>query len=142
MNETVKLLERVAEAAHTGADACGELLEKTKDPGLRGELAAQRADYQNFARDAEQALFVAGGRLRAPGPVQRAGMWMGLQLNTLMDASPEHVADIAIQGATMGVIDMTRDRSDLPDANADAQGLASGLITAQQNAIERLKKFL
>ena len=37
---------------------------------------------------------------------------------------------------------MTRDRRELDEADAQAQGLASDLITAQQSAIERLKAFL
>ena len=129
MNHTQKLLQRVADGAHTGADGCDWLLERTEDEEMRRELDAERRQYAQFADRAERAL-------------ARAGMWMGIQMNTMTDATSTHVADILIQGATMGVVSMTRDRRELDEADAQAQGLASDLITAQQSAIERLKAFL
>lgn len=142
MNHTQKLLQRVADGAHTGADGCDWLMARTEDEGMRRELDAQRRQYAQFADRAERALIESGARPREKGPLARAGMWMGIQMNTLTDATSTHVADILIQGATMGVVSMTRDRRELDEADALSQGLASDLITAQQSAIERLKAFL
>lgn len=141
-DQTQKLLQSIVENARTGLDACDQLIEKTKDAAVRDELMTQRAQYQGFAQDAERALYTAGGQPHAKGPLSRVGMWMGLQLNTLTDASASHIAEIAIQGTTMGVIGMTRDRAQLPDADANAQGIASNFITTQQQAIDTLKGFL
>ena len=71
--------------------------------------------------------------------MSRAGMWIGVKTNTLADDSAAHLAEIIIQGATMGVIAITRARNDLPDASPEAQDMAANLITVQQDAIERLK---
>ena len=142
MNHTQKLLQRVADGAHTGADGCDWLLERTEDEEMRRELAAERRQYAQFADRAERALTESGMRPKEKSPLARAGMWMGIQMNTMTDATSTHVADILIQGATMGVVSMTRDRRELDEADAQAQGLASDLITAQQSAIERLKAFL
>ena len=78
----------------------------------------------------------------ASSPMSRAGMWIGVKTNTLADDSAAHLAEIIIQGATMGVIAITRARNDLPDASPEAQDMAANLITVQQDAIERLKKHL
>lgn len=141
-DQTQKLLQSIVENARTGLDACDQLIEKTKDAAVRDELMTQRAQYQGFAQDAERALYAAGGQPHAKNPLSRVGMWMGLQMNTLTDASASHIAEIAIQGTTMGVIGMTRDRAQLPDADANAQGIASNFITTQQQAIDALKGFL
>jgi len=142
MDQTQKLLQSVVENARTGADACEQMLNRIKDAGMRQELMTQRDQYQAFARDAEKALYDAGGQPHATSPLSRMGMWMGVQMNTLTDTSPSHIADMMIQGATMGVIGMTRDRNDSPDADAGAQGIASNFITCQQNSIDRMKQFL
>lgn len=142
MNQTQKLLQSVVENARTGLNACQDLLKKAEDEGMRRELMTLSEQYQGLQRDAEAALVDAGARPHAQSPMGRAGMWMGIQMDTVTDRSPSHIADIAIQGATMGVISMTRDRADLPDADANAQGLASNFITTQQDAIERMKGFL
>ncbi|MGN0802832.1 MAG: hypothetical protein ACI4MF_09585 [Candidatus Faecivicinus sp.] len=142
MDQTQKLLGSVVESARTGLDACEQLLRRAQDAAVREELMDQCARYQSYARDAERALFAAGGKPSPKGAAARAGLWMGLQMNTLTDVTPSHIADIAIQGATMGVIGMTKDRNDLPDADANAQGIASAYIAMQQENIERLKSFL
>lgn len=142
MDQTQKLLQSVVENARTGLNACEQLMERTKDEEMRRELMTLREQYQGFQRDAEQALYDAGGRPHAQNPMARAGMWMGLQLNTMTDTSAGHIADMIIQGTTMGVIGMTKDRNEFADADANAQGIASNFVTTQQDSIERMKKFL
>lgn len=142
MDQTQNLLQKVAEGARTGAEACAQLMERTPDPGMRDELLAQRDQYENCARDAEHALLDLGGTVKSPNPATIASMWMGTRMNTLADATNGHIAEIAIRGATMGVIQATRDRNTCPDADANAQGIASAYITAQQDGIERMKQFL
>lgn len=142
MNQTHQLLQAIVENARTGADACDQLLTRTDDIEVRRELMLERQQYQEAARDAETRLYNQGIEPKPQGAMARAGMWMGMQLNTLTDRSPSHIADMVIQGATMGVVDLTKARNSYPDADADAQGIAAALITCQQEAIERLKTFL
>lgn len=141
-NQTQKLLQSIVENARTGLEACDQMLAKTKDAAVRDELMTQRAEYQNFAQDAERALFAEGVQPHAKSMMSRAGMWMGIQMNTMMDASQSHIAELLIQGTTMGVIGMTRDQGNLPEASAEAQGMATAFIQSQQAAIDRLKSLL
>lgn len=142
MNQTRKLLESIVENAHTGADACDQLMHRADDSRMRDELKTEKAQYERFAREAEQSLIEAGERPREKGPLSRAGMWMGIQMNTMTDATSTHIADMIIQGATMGVIGMTRDRNRLPDADERAHDIAANFITAQQETIDKFKNFL
>lgn len=142
MDQTQKLLQSIVENARMGADACDQLLEKTDDMALRQELMNERQQYENASREAEARLMQMGAKPHPKGPMARAGMWMGMEMNTMMDKSASHIADMLIQGSTMGVVEMTKARNSLPDADAQAQGIASALITSQQEAIDRLKSFL
>lgn len=141
-NQTQKLLQSIVENARTGLDACEQMMNKTKDAALRDELMTQRTEYQKFAQDAENALTAAGAQPHAKGLMARAGMWMGLQMNTMMDTTTSHLAELLIQGSTMGIVEMTRDQSSLTEASAEAQGMAAAFIQSQQAAIDRLKKLL
>lgn len=142
MDQTQKLLQTIVENARMGADACDQLMSKTDDMSLRQELMNERQQYENACRDAEAQLMQLGTHPHPKGPMARAGMWMGMEMNTMMDKSASHIADMLIQGCTMGVVEMTKARNSLPDADAQAQGIASALVTAQQESIERLKTFL
>ena len=141
-NQTQKLLQSIIENARTGLDACDQMISKTKDADVRDELMSQRTEYQKFVQDAERALYAEGAQPHAKSMMSRAGMWMGIQMNTMMDSSRPHIAELLIQGTTMGVVGMTRDQGNLPEASAEAQGMATAFIQSQQAAIDRLKTML
>lgn len=142
MTQTQKLLQSVVENARTGLDGCEQLVQRAEDPGIRDELMRQCQQYQNFVRDAERALADAGAKPHRKNPIERVGMWMGVQMNTMTDTSPSHIADMIIQGATMGVTEMTKDMNATPEADGNARGIASSFITAQQENIDKMKAFL
>lgn len=142
MDQTQKLLQEIIKNSRTGADACEQLLVKTEDIGLREELMKEKQIYSDAVRDAEAKMYAMGARPQPLGVTERAGMWMGMQMNTITDKSPSHIADMVIQGATMGIVSLTKARNSFSEADAEAQGIASWLITEQQEAIDRLKVFL
>ena len=142
MNQTEKLLQSIVENARMGASACEQLLKKTDDFEIRKELMQEKQHYGEIARDAEQRLFEMGIEPDPEGMMQRMGMWMGMEMNTMTDRSPSHLADMLIQGATMGIVEMTKARNSNPDASADAHGIAADFIAKQQAAVDRLKSFL
>ena len=142
MDQTVELLQRTLENARMGEDAFGQLLDKARDQKLREELMYQQAQYRETVRTAEEQLFARGGVPHAKSSLSRMNAWMGMEMGTLLDRSPEHLADMVIQGQTMGVIEMTKARSEYVDADTAAQGVASDFLAKQQDGIERMKAFL
>ena len=142
MNQTEKLLQKIVENGRMGEDACDQLLTRTQDIELRKELMVEKQHYAAAARDAETRLYDLGVTPEPKGPMARMGLWMGMQINTAVDQTSSHIADIVIQGLTMGVIELTKARNSYSDADAESQGIASNLITKQQESIERLKSFL
>jgi len=142
MNETIQLLKDVAKNARTGEEALNDLMQKAESPEMRGELDMERRQYQSAAREAESALAAAGEQSEPVGMMQKAGMWAGTQMNTLTDRSDAHIAEMVIQGATMGIIEMTKSRNTCPDADPGAASLASRFIVAQNDIIDRQKHYL
>ena len=142
MNETIQLLQDVVRNARTGEAAIGQLMDKVESPEMRSELDRELRQYRDAARQAESALSAAGGTPEPVGMMQKAGMWVGTQMNTLTDRSNAHIAEMVIQGATMGIIEMTRARNSYPDADPGATGLASRFIVEQNDIIDRQKAYL
>lgn len=142
MDQTQKLLQVIVENGRMGEDACDQLLSKTDDVNMRQELMLLKQQYAEGVRDAEKRLYDMGVQPQSKGMGARMGMWMGMQINTAADRSASHIADILIQGATMGVVEITKARNSFSEADAEAQGVAANMITRQQEAIDRLKAFL
>ena len=142
MDHSIQLLQDVVRNARSGQEAAELLLEKVADPEMRGELSVERDRYSQAAREAELALTASGGKPEPVGMMAKAGMWLGTQANTLADTSNAHIAEMVIQGATMGVIEMTKARNTYPDADSDATGIASRFIVMQNDIIDRQKAYL
>ena len=141
MNETVQLLQDVVRNARTGQDAIEHLMRKSSG-GMRDELIREKEDYAVTRRESEDALKNAGGAEEPSGVMERAGRWMGLEMETLTDKSDAHIAELVIQGATMGVVEMTKALNSYGNADANAKDIANRFVQRQNDAIERQKGFL
>jgi hypothetical protein len=117
-------------------------MQKTEAGAMRDELIREKEDYAVTRRQSEQALVNAGGKAEPVGPLAKAGMWAGLEMETLADRSNAHIAEIVIQGATMGVIEMTKALNQYDGADAGARDLASRFVAQQNETIDRQKGFL
>ena len=83
-----------------------------------------------------------GLRPQAESPLQKAMLWGSVQMTTLADTSPSHLAELTINGTTMGIVSLTKSLHDLPHADGKARSLAEEFLSAQQQTVEELKAFL
>ena len=142
MNETVQLLQDIVRNARTGESAIDQLLTIADNSHIRRDLMTAKSRYHTSLKNAEQALTRAGGRAEPLGPVSKAGMRMGIFFNTITDKSDSHIAELVIQGADMGIIEMTKTINTYPGADPEAINEARTFINFQQDIINRHKHYL
>jgi len=142
MNETIQLLQDVLRNARTGESAIDQLLTISENTEMRRDLMTEKALYHSTVRTSEQALVRAGGKPEPIGPMSKAGMHMGILFNTITDKSDSHIAELVIQGANMGVIEMTKALNTYPNADASSISIARNFISQQQDIISRQKHYL
>ena len=63
-------------------------------------------------------------------------------MNTMVDHRPSHVAEMLIQGSTMGVIDITENMNNYSNAEQPVKDLAKQVLDFENQNIERLKTYL
>ena len=141
-NATVALLKEIYQNARTAVDAIQVLLTKSTSSHFTGSLQSQAAQYRQIANEAAAQL--QGFReLPADNPIfERIGMWASVQMSTMANKSPDHMAEIMINGSTMGVIEMTKHLHANHNVDPAAQALAHKLIGTEQNNIDLMKNFL
>lgn len=142
MNQSIELLRDVVRTARDGDEGIRLMMEKTKDTAFREALFDGQAQYQAIERDAGRRLVGMGSQAEPESLMARAGMWMGMHMKTFTDTSTAHLANLLIQGNTMGITELTRSRNEHGEADAESAALCDRLIKAQQDAIERAKGFL
>lgn len=142
MNPSITLLQEIIRAARDGAEGISLVMEKAEDTALRQALSEEKAQYSAVEQDAGNRLTEMGGRAEPESMANRMGMRMGMQMNTLLDKSPSHLAELLIQGNTMGVISLIRTKNGLPGADEASLALFERMLALQYDAIERAKAFL
>ena len=67
---------------------------------------------------------------------------MMIKMKTMGDKSPSHIAEMMIQGNTMGVTKSLRVIHDYSMEDERVSDLANKLLETEQNNIEQMKPFL
>ena len=141
-NQNQNLLEEVYRATQMGLEGIRAVTPKIEDTQLKKEIRREEAVYQKFVSRAEEMLAAKGAIPQTHDGVKKAMLWGSVQMNTLMDSSPEHMAELLINGTTMGIVDMTKKIGELGDSDAGARRLAEDFINFEEKSVEQLKKYL
>ena len=127
--------------AKMGAEAILNLLPSGEDESLKSELTSQLTKYEEFAADAKELL-----EKRGESPLEESGFSkmmakMGIKMNTLIDKTSSHVAQMVIEGAVMGVTDIQK-RLNEADDYGEAEPIAKKLIAFEEDTAQKMKEYL
>lgn len=141
-NRNTEFLTKIYQNARMGCESISYVSEKTSDDELKKSLLKQHEQYNGVAQDATELLNKHGEPAKDKGPVSKAMVWSGVQMNTMADKSSDHIAEMMIQGSMMGVIDLSRNLKRYSDTESSVQKLGEKLIEVEENNIQRMKSFL
>lgn len=141
MNED-KLLEEIYQNANTGIYSIDTLLPKVEDSRITAELISYQGKLGQIAQTARQMMASRDMDPADAGVMSRMGIWTGVQLNTLQDSTASHIADMVIQGNTMGITKMTREMNQAVTGDSRVWKLGEELVNTQRRNIETLKQYL
>ena len=74
--------------------------------------------------------------------MEQTMLWGSIQMNTLLDSSEQHIAEMMINGTTMGIIDMTKKLNELEQPKAKEKEIAEEFIENSQAYIDMWKNYL
>ena len=141
---TKSFLDSLYKNVKMGADSIIDLLPKVKDNAMREELTAELEQYEKFAKDIRQTLFDIGEEPKEESFMAKAMTKMGISFNPMMDTTVSHIADIMIQGATMGVTETMRllRESENGCVSESALRLLRDVCAFEEKVVEDMKSYL
>ena len=142
MDRNVEMLNSIYQNASMASQSIETLLPKVDYPDLNSSLSHQQSVYNSIASHASQLLYDYDNQPKDTNPIERAALWAGVQLNSLFDSSPSHIAQMVIDGSKMGVTDMSKRMMEYYGCDKPVEGLANELMTYEQASMEELKRFL
>lgn len=102
MNE-IDLLSHVYQTAEMGQDGITSVLKRSRDPSLNQALERQKREYHDLQASAGDMLRARGIQPDGVGAVAKLSSGMMSAMKTMMDHSSTKIAEMMIQGSTMGV---------------------------------------
>lgn len=137
----IALLERIYRDARIGAETTDTLLPHTNSPALAASMIRQMYRYRAFAHVAKEKLQDRGAEPKQMSLMSRLCIHMSTIGHTLLDESSSHIAELMINGSTMGLIDMTKAVRTIPGSH-EIRNLGKDMIRFEEDSIQNMKRYL
>jgi hypothetical protein len=141
-NVDLDLLEKTYQNASIGITAIEEVLNKTPDRDFNNALYEQLRDYQELKDKSGNQLQKNGSGAKDNSIYEKAMMKGNVKMNTLMNSSENHIAQLVIKGSTMGITQMTKLLNNSENADGESKEIAREFIKKEEENIVIMKKFL
>ena len=141
-NINLTILNETAKAAKMGRNSIDYLSEKISNPDLKKELSEQYADYGQVIERVNKQFQNYGEIPDDAHAMGKMMSYMGIQMNTMMDQSESHIADLLIQGNYMGIIECQKLLNHNPYAKEEVKQILTDFQNMQEANIQTMKEYL
>lgn len=140
MNDTefLNLISKNAEMGKVGIDS---IMDYTKDERMREALRVQAKEYDKIYAEAVEMLKSRNAEVEHLSPMAKIGSEMTSAMKTMTDHSSAKIAEMMIQGSTMGVTKLMKNRGDYDGNDEDIMGLSDKLLSTEERNIQTMKGF-
>ena len=141
-NTNLYVLNEVHKGAKIGMDSISTVSEKVSEPNFKDNLSFQYTQYGDILDSVNEIYKKYGEIPKDDNPMTEVMAWTGIQMNTITDKSNSHIADMLIQGTTMGIIEGRKLLNQNPNVDQEVKQVLNTFVEMQENNVEKLKTFL
>lgn len=143
-NETAELLDRMYKNVKMGAESIVTLMPRVTDEAMRAEMTKELSRLEGFSSEIDRMLGEVGVKPQEEGIVSRLGLKMGINMSTMMDSSRSHIAEMMMEGYTVGIGEITKDirESENTAVSEASLKLARDIVEFEEKSFSEMKRFL
>lgn len=143
MTDEMQILDSISATADMGRDSLNHVIEKANNAQLKNTLQKQFSEYDSAYKSAEDMIRAKGKNPQKIGAPVKAYSHLVSNIKTLTaEDTTSKIAEMVIQGSTMGVTEITRQLNDYHGNDQAIRSLAEKIIQTEQANIEEMKTFL
>ncbi len=142
MSNTEELLNYVYKNSQMGVNTIEQLLGIVEDEDFKKHMDSQLNEYRQINEESKKILDRLGYEEKGVGTFNEISAYMMINFQTLRDKSASHIAEMMLNGSTMGIIQATRNLKKYKDEDKEFLGLMEKLLKTEENNFQQLKKFL
>ena len=145
MNETEEILTYIYQTSNMGYQSSKDLINSLqgKDNKIKKIVEEIEQNYEKYSKESEKLLNKKDLKAKSIGMMAKAMSKMNITKEMLNDNSDANIADMLIQGLTMGNLELTK-HIDNYEKTADKKviDMAKSLRKFGEEYIEKLKVYL
>lgn len=143
VKKSEELLAEVYRNCQLALESISDILPAVEDEGLKTEIMREHEEYEKISAEAAMLAKNKALDVKAPNPMKKAMMWSSIKMNTLIDNSRTHIAEMMIQGTVMGITSLKASIGESPESDdEEITALAKKLVEAEEDFEQKLKEFL
>lgn len=127
-----------------GTDSIINIMPKVKDEEMKSYMTSQLNEYEKYASDIKKRLESKGVEAKETGPITKISAKFGMNMNTMLDSTTSHIAEMMVQGSTMDITDLLQKisvYSKHPECGESVR-LAKEIVAFEERNVEKMKEFL
>ena len=139
-----KLAEELYKNLSMGCDAYLDMLPRVEDNRIKTDITAAMCYYEKTIGKVKQYLLDHGAQPAERGMMAKMATKAGITMNTAMDPSNSHIAEMLIEGATMSITTAEKlaNHAEGKSECAELVEYCRDWAKFEQNHIDALKKYL
>ncbi|MBR5539005.1 MAG: hypothetical protein IKU61_03820 [Clostridia bacterium] len=136
-----ELLQYVYKTADMGVEGINAVLDYADNHELKKVLRDQKSEYVRYREKAGKMLEARDENLTGANPIAKVSSYAMATGKLMMDRSASKIAEMTIQGNSMGVSKTIKHLHQYPEHD-EARKLTEELLATEKANIEQLKPFL
>lgn len=141
-NQNVKLLDDAYKNVRMGSWAIDCIITKIEDAELRELIRKQNSYYLELTDALDQFAQTLSYKPKDINAMLKTSSHLNINLKTMLNKDTSHIAEMLIQGTTMGITTLIRELKTNAGADEQLIDLSTQIISHQEEFVESLKKFL
>lgn len=142
MDENIHLLNDICKNTEMGIDGIKLVKKRCKNRSMRKVLNRQLSEYGDIYDRAGGILDRLGETPQKISAAAKISAHIALTAKGVREPSSSHIAQMMIQGSTLGIIRLTRQKKRCRGCNREVMRLAEELLVTEESNIDEMKFFL
>lgn len=140
--DDVAVLKEVEKNTQMAMKAIDALSDKIYDDNMALQVSRQALKYSEIHNKATGKLVDAHAQTYKGSVMNDVMLVSGVHMNTMLNTSTSHIAEMLIQGSNRGLTHMWKSLNMHQGIQDNTMEIAKELMDFEEKNIERLKKFL
>lgn len=141
-DRTIKLIDDAYKTVRMGSYAIDCIMDKIEDKKLEDLMHKQNKCYLESTNSIEALAPKYNHELSDINFMAKGMSGASINMKTMFNKESSHISEMLIEGTTMGITTLIKERNDNNDLDSDLLGIVDKIISYLERFVESLKEFL